>query len=219
VEQQEISLVGKIAASMTHEMKNVLAIIKESNGLMQDIIGLLKENSIPHQDKFMSALGKIEKQVGRGVEMMTQFNRFAHSMDEAWAQVDVEEVMEQVVFLMQRVARLKQVRLSSESPPKNQTLYTNPVRLILALSGCIDYCLNKAAPGTIILQAEKVGQELAFRIMVDQGPKETSMDESFFIDLQDLEEPLGVLDGELRPLKAPGRVGITLVLPLKKVPV
>jgi len=41
--QTEIAFFGRITAGVTHELKNVLAIVNESSGLMQDLLALSKE--------------------------------------------------------------------------------------------------------------------------------------------------------------------------------
>ena len=41
--EKELEFFGKITAGITHEMKNVLAIIKKSAGLMEDIMSLSAE--------------------------------------------------------------------------------------------------------------------------------------------------------------------------------
>ena len=82
---KEIAFMGKITAGITHEMNNVLATIKESGGLMEDIFALCRDQQIPHQDKFTRSLTTIKEQVKRGVELSTRLNRFAHSMDDPGA--------------------------------------------------------------------------------------------------------------------------------------
>jgi hypothetical protein len=62
----EMAFLGKITASMTHEISNTLAIIQESAGLLSDLINLSKEGSFPHKEKFQRVLGNINDQVRRG---------------------------------------------------------------------------------------------------------------------------------------------------------
>ena len=102
MEPREIALIGKITAGVTHEMRNILAIISESSGLMQDILVAQKEASFLHQKLFTKALGNIHNQIGRGIEITKQLNIFAHSMDESLARIDVNEIMGLVVILLKR---------------------------------------------------------------------------------------------------------------------
>ena len=213
MEHKEIAMIGRISAAMTHEMRNVLAIIRESSGLMQDILALSKDLTFPHKDKFTNALSKIEKHVRRGDEMITQFNTFAHSMDEARDMVELSALTDQVVFLMQRFARSKEVILSAEPLDQAPSVHTNPIRLMLALCACVDHCLNQAESGdALVLRPEKGDEKAAVQILLK---KASVGDRSILHDVPDLSDVLKALDGEIHPVTAGDHGGLRLVLPLK----
>jgi len=141
--QNEIALWGKITAGITHEMKNVLAIINESSGLIGDIMKAGKKGPIKYQDRLLLALEKISRQINRGVEISNSLNKFAHSTDDALASVDINEVLSQAIFLLKRFAGQKQVELVMVKSEGEINLYTNPFRLILTLTGIIYPILEK----------------------------------------------------------------------------
>lgn len=213
MKQKEIAMIGRISAAMTHEMRNVLAIIRESSGLMQDILAVSEGTSLPHKEKFTNALGKIEKHVRRGDEIVTQFNTFAHSMDEPRDRVEVNDLINLVAVLMQRFARSKDVTLSAEPLDGAPSTYTNPIRLMLALATCVEQFVSEAASGdVIVLRPDKEKDKAAIEILVKKaslgaGPA------SF--DLTNVTEVLKALDGDVRPVAAGDRGGLRLVLPLK----
>ena len=131
---------GRITAGMTHEIRNVYAIIRESSGLMEDILSMTPEGSFKHREKFLHVISTIQEQVNRGVELATQLNRFAHSMDETLADVDLDEQVTHTVLLMQRFARLKQVGLKIQPSEIKVVCRTDPFRLQMVLAACIDCC-------------------------------------------------------------------------------
>jgi C4-dicarboxylate-specific signal transduction histidine kinase len=49
---RENAFIGRISASMTHEIKTVLAIIRESSGLMRDLLALGKDGALAYHEKF-----------------------------------------------------------------------------------------------------------------------------------------------------------------------
>ena len=138
---------GKITAGVTHEIKNVLAIIKESSGLMQDILSMAGEVPIPHRDKFDRALSTIEDQSDRGGDLISQLNKFAHSADQPVAKIDLYELTKQVVSLSRRFARLKEVSLTICPPEQSLTIETRPVQLQMVIFACIECCLSHMPPG------------------------------------------------------------------------
>lgn len=157
---KEIAFFGKITAATTHEMKNILAIIKESSGLMEDLL-LISPNS-PYQEKFQNSLSVIKKQVKRGVDLTNRLNRFAHSPDKTTSTVELFELSENLVMLSQRFATLKQVSLTIQQPNQAITIMTNPIQLQMALLASIDCCLNEMPPhGEIIVSFEKNEEQTA----------------------------------------------------------
>ena len=111
VKANELAFFGKIAAGVTHELKNVLAIIKESNGLMADLLAMLKETPFVYREKFQRSIGRIEEQVRRGTEITSRFNGFAHGVDHPVASIDLNAIVAQTVLLAARFARLQHVEL------------------------------------------------------------------------------------------------------------
>ena len=112
-EDKQVAFFGKITAGITHEMKNVLAIIRESSGLMEDIMSISPEAVIKHQEKIQNSLARIKDQIKRGVELTDRLNKFAHSTDETIAKIDLQEAVEHLTTLAQRFARLKNVVLKT----------------------------------------------------------------------------------------------------------
>jgi signal transduction histidine kinase len=169
-EIRESAFFGRITAGITHELKNVLAIIRESAGLMEDIISISPDALISHQDRLRRALKKIDDQVGRGVELTDRLNKFAHSSDAALAKIDLLTVIEQLVALSQRFARLKNVVLDSDVPTGSGyqfPIVTRPVPLQMALFAAIECCISvmPAEGGQITVKAEKKKDQYAVHIL------------------------------------------------------
>ena len=217
MEPREIALIGKITAGVTHEIRNILAIISESSGLMQDILGAQKEAAFLHQKNFTQALGNIPNQIERGIEITKQLNIFAHSMDESLARIDVNEIMVLVVILLKRFALLKKVELSSEYFEQALPIFMNPIRLILVLAACVDYCLERTtSKNKILLRLEDLGEQAEFQILVTEGPEGVSSGESILSEPPELGDVVNLLNCELHLIKTADRQGIGLILPIKK---
>jgi C4-dicarboxylate-specific signal transduction histidine kinase len=157
---REVAFLGRIAAAFTHEMKNVLAIIKESGGLMEDLLFLSQEAPFPYKDRFVRCLATIQAQTKRGVELSNRLNRLAHSPDEEVATVDLNEILEQVVFLSERFARLKGVTLSLNLHEEALNVVVSPMRLQMAVFSCLECCWGSmAAGGNVALSVTRAGKE------------------------------------------------------------
>lgn len=182
---RESAFFGKITAGITHELKNVLAIIRESAGLMEDIISMSPDALTSYRDKFQSALKKIDNQVVRGVELTDRLNKFAHSSDAPLAKIDLLTVIEQLVALSQRFARLKNVVLQADIPPDLDhqfILVTRPVLLQMALFAAIECCISAmpAEGGKITFKAEKNNKYAVYVLCGGNLPATTEFSRNLF---------------------------------------
>ena len=80
---------GEMSASISHEIKNVLAIVNENAGLLQDMVMMI-EKGMPLSPERLSGLARsIVRQVKRGDRIVKDMNRFAHSADHPAETVDI----------------------------------------------------------------------------------------------------------------------------------
>jgi hypothetical protein len=155
VEADELVFFGKIAAGVTHEIRNVLATISESNGLMGDLLEMLKDTPFAHREKFQRSVARIEEQVRRGADITACFNGFAHSVDKPGVHVDLNEIAARTVSLAARFARLRNVELKAASCGQPVMLFTNAFRLQMALTRAVEAFLGcMGGKGSIMLSAK-----------------------------------------------------------------
>lgn len=167
---REVAFLGRITAAFTHEMNNVLAVIKESAGLMEDLLSFSQENAFPHRERFVRCLTGIQAQTKRGVELSARLNRLAHSPDEETADIDLNDAMEQVIVLSGRFARLKGVSLELHPCGEALRVVLSPLRLQMAVFFCLECCWENMAPGgTICLSVTRDGREAAVRFSCKNG--------------------------------------------------
>ena len=155
--RKEVAFFGKITAGITHEIKNVLAIIQESSGLMEDILGVTEDGTFPHKDKFIKSVNRIHGQIQRGIDITSRLNRFAHNPDHCPASLDLNEIAEQMVLLASRFARLKNVVLESSPSDPPLIIKSDPVSLEMALFESIEILLYiTGSGGKITLSPRKI---------------------------------------------------------------
>ncbi|MEW5722641.1 MAG: hypothetical protein AB1896_06015 [Thermodesulfobacteriota bacterium] len=208
----ESLMYGKISASMTHEMRNVLATIREAADLMDDLLKLDQDQAHPHRDKYLRAVGVIQKQVKRGVEISTNFNKFAHTTDEPRAVVEIGEMLSLAANLMKRLAGLKELTLRVEESEPGLSLTIDPFRLVLTLACGLECCFALGSPaGAISLRARQEDRRLAVFIEVDRPAGEFPTDQRLGV----LRELLGLVGGDFESFLGEQAAGVKLVLPLE----
>jgi len=142
---ETIAFFGTIIAGQSHEVTNVLNIISELSGLQLDLLRAQEQDLPVNLPRLQEVTARIQHQVHRGETIIRNINGFAHSADLPVAVFDLREVLERVLFLAQRSARLAQVELVSDLPPESIVLESNPFCVQQAVFTCIDLALRSAS--------------------------------------------------------------------------
>jgi signal transduction histidine kinase len=147
---REAAFIGKITASATHEIRNVLAIVKESAGLIDDLMRMAADRGSLDGERVLKATQRIDAQVARGSELITSLNRFAHSLDRDRQAIDLGEEIRQVVFLSQRFARMKSQTVLARSGAEPRGLVANSLAVQMALFAVLELIMEELPDGAAI---------------------------------------------------------------------
>jgi len=169
---KEIGFMGKVTASLSHEIKNTLAIINESVGLMGDLLRKDAPDDWPQYSRFTNLIASIEEQVQRSADIVKRLNQFAHSMDKSLAELDLNETVRQTVLLAQRFATLRRVNLETQLDSKPLHLQSDPFRLLYVIFGFIERAINcSPTEAEVRVKTERSGE--MFQVTVtEQGAVE-----------------------------------------------
>jgi light-regulated signal transduction histidine kinase (bacteriophytochrome) len=137
---------GMISASISHEIKNVLAIISESAGLMEDLLLLAQKGGRLDPEKFNAVCQKVRRQTRRADEIIKNMNRFAHSVDQDVQRIDLNEMVFLVKALTERLAAMREISLEEIRAGDAVWVTTNPFLLARQVWSCIDFAMSVATP-------------------------------------------------------------------------
>lgn len=162
---------GRLTAGATHELRNVLAIVKESAGLVEDLLAA----GGPAGYRVPVALGRIEAQVGRGAALLTSLNRVAHGLDRPREAVSLGEAVGHAALLCQRFARQRSRGLEAK-PGGDATVTASAMGVYMALVAGMEWGLE-AAPEGAVVEVVVDGGRVGFAA-VEGSPAEASSSES-----------------------------------------
>jgi nitrogen fixation/metabolism regulation signal transduction histidine kinase len=139
----EVAFMGRITAGMTHELRNVLAVIGESAGLMEDLLAISGSDSSRYREKFGSIITRILNQVQRGTVLAAGLSRFAHCPESRGASLDLNEILEQLATVTAWLGREKRVslRLRQAEPVK---LAADPVKVQMLVFAALEAVVSLA---------------------------------------------------------------------------
>jgi len=169
-ESSGVMFFGTIVASISHEIKNVLAIINENKGLLEDLSRLVIKGHPLDPLKLDQIMNRIKNQVQRGDNIIQNMNLFAHSTDDPMKEIDLGNLLKLVAGLTIRFATLKGHELTYEPSGNTIKIRTCPFELEHLVWLCLKFVIdNSKDKQGIILSADQKGSDVCIRISFSQG--------------------------------------------------
>ena len=165
----QLNFIGKIIDSFTHETKNHLAIIKESAGLIGDLLKLGK-SSKSESRQYFDIIASIEEQIEKATKQFRYLNRFAHRMDMRFSQVNVNECLEDLIALLQRVANQRIIALDQDFQRDLPSIYTDSSILQFLVFCSIENKITRLDKNTkIVVKTSHTNGPVTIRITAQGG--------------------------------------------------
>ena len=102
-----LELFSRTNRLISHELKNVLAIISETLGLMDELMKAGKGGLTP--EKFRTLHASIMEEVDRANSIIRNMNAFAHSIDEFFGEVDIGRTLDLMIQLSRLDSSLRRL--------------------------------------------------------------------------------------------------------------
>jgi len=159
-----IQFFGKMSASISHDLKNVLAVINENAGLLEDFCLMAEKGKALEPTRLKRLAEDVKHQIRRGDRIITSLNTFAHSADRESVTIDLRELLGLLVELSLRYASMRGVNLEIDQSADSIMVTTFPFILLNLLWFCLDFAMTAAGHGkTVALAAEKTGDGARLR--------------------------------------------------------
>lgn len=167
---------------MTHELRNVLAVIGESAGLMEDLLAVSGSDSSRYREKLERIITRILNQVQRGTALAAGLNRFAHSPESRGASLDFHEMLEQLATVTAWLGREKRVslRVRQAGPVK---LAADPVKVQMVVFAALEAVVSLAPHvQSVELAAVQRGETAAVEMALEGSEGDLSQWETRIVE-------------------------------------
>ena len=144
---RDIYFMGKVLASVSHEMQNVMAIIKESAALANDVLQINGPPPMKHGDKLMHSLATIRNQIERGRGLMLGLNAFAHAAEDYPDCCDLTRFTKQIGVLGTRMVQIKECTLNVQTGDTPLLVNGNALFVMQTIYVAITVMLQNMAAG------------------------------------------------------------------------
>ncbi|MCK9386855.1 MAG: ATP-binding protein [Sulfuritalea sp.] len=102
---EKMALIGRLAASVAHEINNPLQIISDQAGLMSELMEDETPATVVHFGDYAQAITKIRTQIGRAGTITHRLLGFSHAPDGKSIDTDVNQAVEETVALFEHEAK------------------------------------------------------------------------------------------------------------------
>jgi C4-dicarboxylate-specific signal transduction histidine kinase len=154
---EDLKFFGTVSASISHEMKNVLAIINEMMGLLDDLSRMAVSGRGLDPERLHTIAGRMKLQIDRGDGIIRGLNRFAHSADHDEDTIDLGDMVRFVARLAARRAAVREIVLETAVPEEPLSVTTNAFALEHLIWAALEAAFYLCAPRTT-LKMELVGE-------------------------------------------------------------
>ncbi|HSL62138.1 MAG TPA: hypothetical protein VK885_10145 [Desulfotignum sp.] len=127
VNKQGLRFFGSVNASISHELKNIFAIISETAGFLNDLTQLSKQGKPFDLSLLENCSNSIAEEIERGFDTIRRMNQFAHSVDDPFRETSVSETLTLAVKLTCFLSFAKKTHL--EESARDARVFTSPFLL------------------------------------------------------------------------------------------
>ncbi|MDA3820930.1 MAG: hypothetical protein PF590_10785 [Candidatus Delongbacteria bacterium] len=165
------AFLGRITASVTHDIQNVLAIIKETSGLMEDFFLMQKSGGLEDiEERLDKCIKTIKKQAYRGVNLTSGLNGFAHTADSSQAAINIFETLKRMIYIAERLFKQKGVDVSILECENHCSIITDPVFFQLIAFSCIECFIdNFETKAPITLEIQSSDNRMAIKFLYNDN--------------------------------------------------
>ena len=150
IDQYGPAYFGRMGASISHDIKNCLAIMNENAGLMSDHLMMAQKGVPPDIDRFSGIVQRIEKQITRADDIVKSFNKFSHSMDKPEQQIDLDEAVGLALNLGARIIANKSITVTHTRAADKLYVNGSFFFLLFLIWSILEKITENLASGTVL---------------------------------------------------------------------
>jgi C4-dicarboxylate-specific signal transduction histidine kinase len=206
--EKSLAFFGAITASVSHELNNVVSIIQQTSGLLEDLLYSSQDGQPIGNEKLQRIVDGVSQQTSRGVGIIGRFNYFAHTVDNPVQEYELNKTLDNLIGLCGRFADMKRVKLETALSGQDIPVNGSPFNVQQIVFLYLKRMLAVAQRDDIILVSSQMdGSDVHIRVEGPSGVPEDGFDDAFSGQLVDR------VKGSISLADRENRLVVELVLP------
>ncbi|HSH12120.1 MAG TPA: ATP-binding protein, partial [Desulfurivibrionaceae bacterium] len=104
-EVEKMALIGRMAASVAHEINNPLQVIGAQAGWVEELLEEGPARQVVNHQEELEAIGKIRHQVRRAAAITRRLLGFSRHQEGQWQATDLNQTVEETILLLEKEAK------------------------------------------------------------------------------------------------------------------
>ncbi|MDQ7783284.1 MAG: hypothetical protein RDU20_10420 [Desulfomonilaceae bacterium] len=143
-DDREAGFLVRVTDMVAHELRNVLATVKEHTEHVEDLISITGSDDTRAKERILESLAAIKEQVIRGSNLAQRINLFSQGHETAESELDLNELVEMLEPLAEPFSRKKGIRVNLIHPARPMVMVGNPLQILMILAGSMDFLAGLA---------------------------------------------------------------------------
>jgi C4-dicarboxylate-specific signal transduction histidine kinase len=170
----QLSFIGKVLSVFSHDINNHLAILKESVGLIGDLIEYGKTSSRKDLKEILKITQSIKNQIEQTTYFCDKLKGFGHGMEKPLSTFNIHESIEELMVLLSRFMNQKMICLEKDFTANTPLIYSNPLKIQFLIFCLIEKHLKRLDKNSrIIIKTASANDSIGITIITKGNLLET----------------------------------------------